>query len=123
MTPQQPPMTCCPPRPPLRQRPLLPDLVAAELEGLFKVLANGTRLRMLHAIVKSGELCVTDLAQELNMKPQAVSNQLQRLTDRGMVATRRNGNNVFYRVVDPCVIGLLDQGLCLMEEAKKSGDE
>jgi ArsR family transcriptional regulator, lead/cadmium/zinc/bismuth-responsive transcriptional repressor len=120
---QQPQRTCCPPRPPLRERPLLPDSAAAELEGLFKVLANGTRLRMLHAIVKSDELCVTDLAQELNMKPQAVSNQLQRLTDRGMVATRRNGNNVFYRVVDPCVIGLLDQGLCLMEEAKKTGDE
>ena len=110
--------SCCSPRPPLRERPLLPGPTAAELESLFKVLANGTRLRMLHAIVRCEELCVTDLAEELHMKPQAVSNQLQRLADRGMVATRRNGNNVFYRIVDPCVIGLLDQGLCLMEDAK-----
>ncbi len=114
----QPPQSCCSPRPPLRERPLLPGPTAEELEGLFKVLANRTRLRMLHAIVRCGELCVTELAEELLMKPQAVSNQLQRLADRGMVATRRNGNNVFYRIVDPCVIGLLDQGLCLMEDAK-----
>ena len=111
---------CCTPRPPLGERPLLSDLTAGELEGLFKVLANGTRLRMLHAIVRRGELCVTDLAEELHIKPQAVSNQLQRLTDRGMVAARRDGNNVYYRIIDRCVIGLLDQGLCLMEDTKPS---
>jgi DNA-binding transcriptional ArsR family regulator len=53
------------------------------------------------------------------MKPQAISNQLQRLVDKGMVASRRNGNNIFYRIVDPCVVSLLDSGLCLMEDAKE----
>jgi ArsR family transcriptional regulator, lead/cadmium/zinc/bismuth-responsive transcriptional repressor len=50
------------------------------------------------------------------MKPQAVSNQLQRLSDRGIVETRRDGNNVLYRIVDPCVIELIDRGLCLLED-------
>jgi DNA-binding transcriptional ArsR family regulator len=51
------------------------------------------------------------------MKPQAVSNQLQRLTDRGILEARREGLQVFYSVVDPCVLALLDQGWCLAEDA------
>ena len=54
------------------------------------------------------------------MKPQAVSNQLQRLSDRGIVQTRREGNNVLYRIVDPCVIDLIDRGLCLLEDMPTS---
>ena len=83
--------------------------------SLFKVFGNDSRLRLLHALVREGELCVTDLAEAVEMKPQAVSNQLQRLVDRGMLAARRQGSNVFYRVVDPCVPVLLDRGMCLIE--------
>jgi len=53
------------------------------------------------------------------MKPQAVSNQLQRLLDRGILASRRNGNFIHYRIIDPCVVGLLDLGLCLTEDSKE----
>ncbi len=53
------------------------------------------------------------------MRQQAVSNQLQRLSDLGIVASRRNGNSMYYRLVDLCVKSLLDQGLCLMEEANE----
>jgi len=80
------------------------------------VLASDTRLRLLHALVLADELCVTDLAASVGMKPQAVSNQLQRLSDLGILASRRDGNSIHYRVVDLCVRSLLDQGLCLMEE-------
>jgi len=86
---------------------------------IFKVLSNDSRLRLLHALVRSGELCVTELAEGVGMKPQAVSNQLQRLTDRGIVETRRDGNKIYYRIVDPCVISLLDQGMCLTEDARQ----
>ena len=41
------------------------------------------------------------------LKPQAVSNQLRRLVDRGILASRRNGSNIHYRIVDPCVTVLL----------------
>jgi DNA-binding transcriptional ArsR family regulator len=103
----------CPPQPPLHQRDLLGFVDAKRLEALFKSLANTTRLRLLHALVRAGELCVTDLADSIGMKPQAVSNQLQRLTDKGILGSRRNGNQVYYKVEDPCVVMLLDQGLCL----------
>lgn len=62
---------------------------------------------------------VTDLADAVGMSPQAVSNQLQRLADRGILGTRRDGNRIHYRVVDRCVVELLNLGLCLTEDSKK----
>lgn len=106
---------CCRP-PALQERPLLSPIQAGGLAAVFKVLANDTRLRLLHALVRADELCVTDLATSVGMKPQAVSNQLQRLSDLGILSSRRDGNNIYYRLVDLCVRSLLDQGLCLMEE-------
>ena len=67
------------------------------------------------ALVREEELCVGDLASALGMKPQAVSNQLQRLVDRGILASRREGTSIYYHIVDPCVPVLLERGLCLTE--------
>lgn len=106
-------------RAPLRERPLFSGAQALELERLFRTLANETRLRLLHALERGGEVCVSDLAALLEMTPQAVSNQLQRLADRQVVAARRDGNRIFYRLLDPCVKGLLDLGVCLVEENQK----
>ena len=111
--------TSCPPKPALETRPLLTVGQAGELARIFKVLANDTRLRLLHALARAGEMYVTELAEAVGMKAQAISNQLQRLLDRGILACKRNGNTICYRIADPCVISLLDQGLCLMEEAGK----
>jgi ArsR family transcriptional regulator, lead/cadmium/zinc/bismuth-responsive transcriptional repressor len=106
-------------KPTLCERPLIDRTRASELSRLFKIFANDTRLRLLHALERDRELCVTDLAAQVGMRPQAVSNQLQRLTDRGIVAARREGNRLYYRVADPCVGGFLDLGLCLLEETKE----
>ena len=100
---------------PVEDQPLLNQQQAEQLMRLFKVFANDTRLRLLHALVREGELRVTALAEAVGMKPQAVSNQLQRLVDRSILATRRDGNNIFYRVDDPCVQVLLERGMCLIE--------
>jgi DNA-binding transcriptional ArsR family regulator len=107
----------CSPKPPVEERPLLGLDEARRLEELFKLLANGTRLRLLHALARAGEVCPSELARTIGMKPQATWNQLQRLTERGILGSRREGHQVHYRIVDPCVIGLLDYGLCLSEEA------
>ena len=109
----------CPPKPSLRERPLLAPSQTSRLMALFKVLASDTRLRLLHALVRADELSVSDLARALGMTPQAVSNQLQRLVDRGILAARRNGNSIHYRISDPCVPVLLDQGLCLAEDSQE----
>lgn len=99
----------------MADRPLIGAADATRLSKVFKVLANDTRLRLIHALAREGELCLTDLAATVEMRPQAVSNQIQRLADRGILASRREGNNVFYRVADPCVASLLDLGFCVTE--------
>jgi DNA-binding transcriptional ArsR family regulator len=116
---------CCSPddmtlsRPPLAARPLLGFFDAVQIMALFKVLSNDTRIRILHHIIRSGEATVTDIARSLEMKPQAISNQLMRLSDTRMLASRRDGNNVYYRVENCCVAPLLDLALCLMESGTK----
>jgi ArsR family transcriptional regulator, lead/cadmium/zinc/bismuth-responsive transcriptional repressor len=105
-------------KPALRARPLINQSAAKSLSSLFKMLSSETRLRLLHALERADELCVTDLACQIGMAPQAISNQLQRLTDRQIVIARREGTRLFYRIADPCVPGLLDLGLCLLEETK-----
>jgi ArsR family transcriptional regulator, lead/cadmium/zinc/bismuth-responsive transcriptional repressor len=110
----------CPSKPPLAERPLLGIETAAELARVYETLANDTRIRLLHVLLKEGEIYPSGLAAKLGMKPQAISNQLQRLSDRGIVQTRREGNNVLYRIVDPCVIDLIDRGLCLLEDMRST---
>jgi DNA-binding transcriptional ArsR family regulator len=114
----------CSPKPGLIQRALISGPVAEELAEVFKILANDTRLRMLHALAIRGELSVSALAETVEMKTAAVSNQLQQLNLRGIVKSRRDGNTIFYRILDPCVLELLDRGLCLTEDANQcSPDE
>lgn len=101
-------------------RPLLSSVQATKVMALFKILANDTRIRLLHLLVRSGEVSVSGIADALGMKPQAISNQLQRLTDLGILASRREGNSIFYRIINPCVALLLDTALCIMDDPEQA---
>lgn len=67
------------------EKPLIDEAQAGELVALFKVLVNDSRLLLVHALERAGELCVTNLPAEVGMTPQTVSNQPQRLIDRRML--------------------------------------
>ena len=114
---------CCESKPSLINRPLVGVENSESLAAVFKLLANGTRLRILHAIFLTEEICVSHLAEKLGMRPTAVSNQLQRLTLSGIIASRRDGNQIFYRIIDPCVVKLIDSAWCLFEESEKRASE
>lgn len=106
----------CTSKPNIELRPLIDLKLAVNLEATFKVLANSTRLRLLHSLIKTPDLCVNEMAEMLRMKVQAISNQLQLLTHKGIVSSKRNGNKISYRIIDPCIIRLLNYGLCLTED-------
>ena len=108
----------CLKQPKLCERPLISQEEAMELSALFKIFSNDNRLRLLHAMARAGEIRVIDLAAALNMKVQAVSNQLQRLADRGFIEARREGQNFFYRLKNPCLPSILEYGLCLLEASQ-----
>ncbi|RTL37220.1 MAG: transcriptional regulator [Candidatus Melainabacteria bacterium] len=114
------PDKCCSPKPLLEDRPVFSLNQAAELAELFKLLADATRVRLLQLLLKHGEMRVSEISGALEMTPQAVSNQLQKLAYNNVVAARRAGVNIHYRVVDPCVRELLQQGMCLLEDARQS---
>ena len=76
--------------------------------GLFKLLGDPTRSRLLYALLEAGEMCVCDLAAATDTAEATVSQALRLLRTAGVVAGRREGRNVFYRLSDAHVRMLLD---------------
>ncbi len=73
-----------------------------EISGMaetFKVLADPTRIKILHAL-KCSELCVCDLAVALNMNTSAISHQLRVLKGARLVKNRREGKYIYYSLDD-----------------------
>ena len=70
------------------------------LEQLFRALADDTRLRIL-ALLASGEICVCHIHGALGLPQPTVSRHLAYLRRAGLVATRKDGLWVHYRLAIP----------------------
>ena len=80
------------------------------LEITFKALADATRLRII-ALLRAGEICVCDIHGSLGLPQPTVSRHLAYLRKSGLVATRKEGLWVHYRLAvpaDPVLQALLD---------------
>ena len=64
---------------------------------VFKALADETRLRIL-SLLSHGEMCVSDLDAILGVGQSKVSRHLDYLKKTALVASRRSGTLVFYRM-------------------------
>jgi DNA-binding transcriptional ArsR family regulator len=78
------------------RRSLPDDQVNLAVEG-FRMLADGTRVRILWALIER-ELSVNELAAAVGKTPASVSQHLAKLRMTRMVRTRREGTQVFYRL-------------------------
>jgi DNA-binding transcriptional ArsR family regulator len=74
---------------------------------LFKALSHPVRIRILE-LLRFGELTVSELQARLGIEASSVSQQLATLRTRRIVVGRKEGANVFYRIVDPQVFAVLD---------------
>ena len=86
---------------------------AIELDRLarvFNALGDPTRLKIVTALL-GGEMCVCDLSAFLTLSESAVSHQLRRLRDLGLIKFRRDGQILYYSLDDEHVVGLLKLGL------------
>ncbi|GAC1312379.1 MAG: metalloregulator ArsR/SmtB family transcription factor [Acidimicrobiales bacterium] len=94
-------------------RRALPDgAVVEELAGgVFALLADPGRLRMLMSLLEGGELCVCDLAAAAGMGESAASHALRLLRAHRVVKVRRSGRMAFYSLTDGHVRMLLDVAL------------
>jgi len=82
----------------------------AEMETLFKALADGTRLRIL-GLLLAGEVCVCDIQDSLKSPQSKVSRHLAYLRRAGLVETRREGLWIHYRLgtlADPVLAAVVD---------------
>lgn len=73
---------------------------------MLRSLAHPDRLLLLCQL-SQGELCVSDLESQLGIPQPNLSQQLGVLRREGLVATRRDGKHIFYRVADQRVLNLL----------------
>jgi len=81
----------------------------------FKLLGDSSRLKILMAL-KEVEMCVCDLAAFLGISESAVSHQLRRLKDLSLVKNRREGQVLYYSLVDEHVSELLQLSLTHISE-------
>lgn len=77
----------------------------AASEGL-KALAHPTRLLAV-CHIGDGEKAVGELEQFLGASQSAVSQHLGKLRDKGILTTRKDGNQVYYRIRDKKVLNLI----------------
>ena len=80
---------------------------------LFRVLGHPARVRALE-LLREGELTVGALQADLGLESGATSQHLAALRRVGLVESRREGTNVFYRVDDARVFDLLDAGRAII---------
>ena len=83
---------------PAAQSPDLQSVYRMHAE-LCKALANEHRQAILHAI-GDGEMCVGDLATEIGISVHNVSQHLRVLKERRLVASRKEGQTVYYHVTN-----------------------
>src|SRR5688500_13448284 len=87
---------------------MVPDALLDEVARLFALLGDPTRLRLVRELHESGELAVGDLAERTGASVANASQHLARLPAAGVVARRRDGKNVLYRIDDPRLEQLCD---------------
>lgn len=77
----------------------LPEMQAAAGRAceLMKMLANPDRL-LICCQLSQQELCVSEIESSLGIVQPTLSQQLKVLRDAGLVTTRRDGKNIFYRL-------------------------
>ncbi len=90
-------LTCCEPV----GAGVLDEASAVELAGLFKVLADPARLRLLSMVasVGTGEMCACDLVEPSGRSQPTVSHHMSVLVDAGLVTREKRGKWAWYRLV------------------------
>jgi DNA-binding transcriptional ArsR family regulator len=85
----------------------LPDDLAELIARRFRVLGEPMRIRLLDQL-RDGEATVGELSDALSASQQNVSKHLAVLTEVGMLGRRKEGNRVYYRIIDEGVFTLCE---------------
>jgi DNA-binding transcriptional ArsR family regulator len=86
----------------------LPDDLVELIARRFRLIAEPTRIRLLDQL-RDGEQTVSSLAARMDAGQQNVSKHLTALAEAGVLARRKEGNYVCYRIADASVLSLCEQ--------------
>jgi DNA-binding transcriptional ArsR family regulator len=84
---------------------------------IFGVLSTPVRLQII-GVLCSGEQTVTHLLSEIEASQPNMSRHLQVLYQAGVLAKRRSGQQVFYRIADDSVVRVC-KAVCLQAESEQ----
>ncbi len=102
----------------VENEPVLPD--AEQLQraaDILKTVAHPTRLRIID-LLEDGERAVTEIRNYLGATQPYVSQQLNIMKARGILASRRNGTQIYYSIANPNVVKIIH---CIRQHGGASG--
>ena len=79
---------------------------AGDAAKLLRALGNERRLMILCQL-SEGERSVGELLPAVGLSQSALSQHLAVLREEGLVATRREGTSIFYRIADPAALKVI----------------
>ena len=94
---------------------ILDEHTAAHVAELFRAFSDTSRVRILAFIVKK-EMNISALSALVGVTESAVSHHMRGLRQMRLVESRRDGKEVYYRVDDPHIIALFQQGVRHVQE-------
>jgi ArsR family transcriptional regulator len=90
---------------------------AGTITAALKLLAHPDRMLLL-CTLSQREMCVGELEEALDLHQPSLSQQLGVLRNEGVVTTRKDGKQVYYKAADPAVtqvLGALYRTYCSKE--------
>lgn len=78
---------------------LLDDIKIIDLAELYKLFGDSTRIKIINVLIEN-ELCVNEIAEQINVSQSAVSHQLRLLKQAKLVKYRKEGQTIYYSLAD-----------------------
>ena len=100
----------------------LPDDLVELIARRFRVIGEPMRIRLLDRL-RDGEATVGQLSEALSASQQNISKHLAVLADVGILGRRKEGNHVFYRVIDEGVFALCEEVCGSVQQQLRSLNE
>lgn len=88
---------------------------------MIEAIKDPTRFKIVYLLYRYEKLCVCDLANILRVSSSAVSQHLRKLKDMQLIAAKRDGLTLFYRLTDAQFSNFLGRILAAQEDPEKAG--
>ncbi len=85
---------------------LVPETILHQAAARFRLLSEPVRLTLLNHLNVTGEMSVQELVEAAGQRQSNVSKHLGQMAEAGILGRRREGQHVFYRVIDPTIAAL-----------------